>query len=89
MRIVWALLVVGALAGCAAAMVRNPVPASLEGDVQVVGMGPTQVRFWGDQLPPNADALVKEKWAQTRAMRPLACWCSWSRAAGHEWRRLG
>jgi hypothetical protein len=58
------------LAGCAAAIARNPVPASLEGDVEVVGMGPTQVRFWGDQLPPNADAIVREKWAQTRAMRP-------------------
>jgi Patatin-like phospholipase len=69
-RVLWALLVAGALAGCAAAMVRNPVPASLEGDVEVVGMGPTPIRFWGDQLPPHADAMVKEKWAQTRAMRP-------------------
>jgi len=33
-------------------------------------MGPAQVRFWGDQLPPNAEALVKEKWAQVRANRP-------------------
>lgn len=66
----WALLLVVALAGCAAAIARNPVPASLEGDVEVIGMGPTQVRFWGDQLPPNADALVKEKWAQVRASRP-------------------
>jgi hypothetical protein len=60
----------GVLAGCAAAIARNPVPASLEGDAQVVGMGPTTIRFWGDQLPPNADALVREKWAQTRAARP-------------------
>jgi hypothetical protein len=43
---------------------------SLEGNVEVVGMGPAQVRFWGDQLPPNAEALVKEKWAQVRANRP-------------------
>jgi hypothetical protein len=63
------LLALG-LAGCAAAIARNPVPPSLEGDVEVVGMGPTPIRFWGDQLPPNADALVKEKWAQTRAKRP-------------------
>ena len=27
------------------------------------------IRFWGDQLPPNADAMVKEKWAQVRATR--------------------
>jgi hypothetical protein len=59
-----------ALAGCAAAIARNPVPPSLEGNVEVVGMGPTPIRFWGDQLPPNADALVKEKWAQTRSQRP-------------------
>ena len=58
------------LAGCAAAIARNPVPASLEGDVEVVGMGPTQIRFWGDELPPNADAMVREKWAQVRANRP-------------------
>ncbi|HEX2448509.1 MAG TPA: patatin-like phospholipase family protein [Methyloceanibacter sp.] len=69
-RVVWALLLALALAGCAAAIARNPVPASLEGDVEVVGMGPTPVRFWGDQLPPNADAMVKEKWAQARAARP-------------------
>src|SRR3990170_457084 len=69
-RVLWALLLVVALAGCAAAIARNPVPASLEGDVEVVGMGPAPIRFWGDQLPPNSDALVKEKWAQVRASRP-------------------
>src|SRR4030042_4597010 len=69
-RVAWALLLAVALAGCAAAIARNPVPASLEGDVEVVGMGPAPIRFWGDQLPPNADALVKEKWAQVRATRP-------------------
>jgi hypothetical protein len=69
-RVIGTLLLAGALAGCAAAIARNPVPPTLEGDVQVVGMGPTPVRFWGDQLPPNTDALVKEKWAQTRVMRP-------------------
>lgn len=69
-RVLWALLLAVALAGCAAAIARNPVPASLEGDVEVVGMGPAPIRFWGDQLPPNSDALVKEKWAQVRANRP-------------------
>ena len=33
-------------------------------------MGPTQIRYWGDELPPNADAMVREKWAQVRANRP-------------------
>ena len=69
-RVLWALLLAVTLVGCAAAIARNPVPASLDGDVQVVGMGPTPIRFWGDELPPNADAIVREKWAQTRAKRP-------------------
>lgn len=69
-RVVWALLVAGALAGCASAIARNPVPASMEGQAEVVGMGQAPIRFWGDELPPNADALVKEKWAQVRANRP-------------------
>lgn len=58
------------IAGCAAAIARNPVPPALEADAQVVGMGAAPIRFWGDQLPPNADAIVKEKWAQVRANRP-------------------
>jgi Patatin-like phospholipase len=69
-RVVWALLVAGALAGCASAIARNPVPATLESQAEVVGMGQAPIRFWGDELPPNADALVKEKWAQVRANRP-------------------
>jgi hypothetical protein len=69
-RVLGALLLAIMLAGCAAAIARNPVPPSLEGEAQVVGMGPAPIRFWGDQLPPNADALVKEKWAQVRASRP-------------------
>jgi hypothetical protein len=66
----WALLVAGALAGCAAAIARNPVPPTLEGDAAVIGMGASQIRYWGDELPPNADEMVKEKWAQVRANRP-------------------
>jgi hypothetical protein len=65
------LLVLGAALGaCAAAIARNPVPPALESDAQVVGMGPTPIRYWGDQLPPNADAIVKVKWEQVRASRP-------------------
>jgi len=44
----WALLLASALASCAAAIARNPVPQSLEGDVEVVGMGQAPIRFWGD-----------------------------------------
>lgn len=54
------MLAVG-LAGCAAAIARNSVPQALEAEAEIVGMGPETIRFWGDQLPPNADALVKEK----------------------------
>jgi hypothetical protein len=32
-------------------------------------MGPERIRYWGDSLPPNSDAMVKEKWAQVRASR--------------------
>jgi predicted patatin/cPLA2 family phospholipase len=42
----------------------------MEGQAEVVGMGQAPIRFWGDELPPNADALAKEKWAQVRANRP-------------------
>ena len=64
------LALAAGLGACAAAIARNPVPPALEGDAQVVGMGAAPIRFWGDQLPPNADAIVKEKWAQVRASRP-------------------
>ena len=58
------------LVGCAGAITRTAVPAAFEGQAEVVGMGQAPIRFWGDQLPPNADAMVKEKWAQARAARP-------------------
>ncbi|MEX2167282.1 MAG: patatin-like phospholipase family protein [Methyloceanibacter sp.] len=69
-RAFWSVLLALALASCGAMVSRNPVPLALETQAEVVGMGPTPVRFWGDQLPPNSDAMVKEKWAQTRANRP-------------------
>jgi hypothetical protein len=68
-RVVSGVVLALALAGCATSL-RNPVPAALESQASVVGMGSAPIRFWGDQLPPNADALVKEKWAQVRAARP-------------------
>ena len=54
------------LAGCAGSLPRNPVPLGLESEATVVGMGGETIRFWGDQLPANSDAMVKEKWAQVR-----------------------
>jgi len=70
LRAVSVLVLAVMLAGCAAAIARNPVPPALEGQAQVVGMKAEEIRFWGDQLPPNADAMLKEKWAQTRQNRP-------------------
>ena len=58
--------VVFSLAACAS-LPRNPVPAGLEDQATVVGMGPERIRYWGDALPTNSDAMVKEKWAQVRA----------------------
>jgi hypothetical protein len=63
----WAMA--SCLASCAGAP-RNPVPLALESQATVVGMGSSPIRYWGDQLPPNADEMVKEKWAQVRATRP-------------------
>ncbi len=70
MRVLWGLVLVLPLAACAASIVRNPVPLGLESQAEVVGMGPAPVRFWGDQLPPNIETMVDEKWAQVRAARP-------------------
>lgn len=70
MRVLLGLVLVLPLAACAASVVRNPVPLGLESQAEVVGMGPAPVRFWGDQLPPNIEAMVDEKWAQVRAARP-------------------
>lgn len=49
---------------------RTPVPLALQNQAEVAGMGTEPIRFWGDELPPNANQLVKEKWAQARAARP-------------------
>jgi len=67
LRLVWYLSVACGITACAAGLSRNPVPLGLESEATVVGMEGEKVRFWGDQLPPNSEALVKEKWAQVRA----------------------
>jgi Patatin-like phospholipase len=66
-HLVWYVAVALGIAACGSMSTRNPVPAGFENQATVVGMGPESIRFWGDELPPNADALVKEKWAQVRA----------------------
>lgn len=68
-RLVWYLSIALGISACAAGLTRNAVPLGLESDATVVGMGGETVRFWGDALPPNADAMVKEKWTQVRNSR--------------------
>jgi predicted acylesterase/phospholipase RssA len=62
------LLTAGLLAGCAAAIARNPVPELAYEGAQVPGF-PT-VRYWGDALPPELDRIVEERARQIRATRP-------------------
>lgn len=69
LRLAYCCALALALAACAGGL-RDPVPVGLENRAVVAGMGSAPIRFWGDQLPPNANALVKEKWAQVRAARP-------------------
>ena len=66
-RFIWYGAMAVSLAACATSLSsRNPVPFGLESEATVVGMGGETIRFWGDQLPPNADAMVREKWTQVR-----------------------
>ncbi len=62
------LAIAGLLVACAGSTARNPVPASLSSQAAAIGM--EDVRFWGDETPPNLSALIKEKFAQMRASRP-------------------
>jgi predicted patatin/cPLA2 family phospholipase len=62
------LAIAGLLVACAGSTSRNPVPASLSSQAAAIGM--EDVRFWGDETPPNLSALIKEKFAQMRASRP-------------------
>jgi len=62
------LSVAGLLVACAGSAARNPVPDTLTSQAAAIGM--SGVRFWGDQSPPNLNAIIKEKFAQMRASRP-------------------
>lgn len=62
------LAIAGLLMACASSAVRNPVPDTLSNQAAAIGM--TGVRFWGDETPPNLNAIIKEKFAQMRVARP-------------------
>jgi predicted acylesterase/phospholipase RssA len=68
-RLVWYGAIAAGLTACASSIARNPVPFGLEDQALVMGVGSERIRYWGDQLPPNSEAMVKEKWAQTRASK--------------------
>lgn len=53
---------------CASSGSRVAVPDNLVSEASVTGL--TQIRFWGDQSPPNLNEIVKEKYQQTKSARP-------------------
>ncbi|MGH1418405.1 MAG: patatin-like phospholipase family protein [Hyphomicrobiaceae bacterium] len=56
------------LAGCAAQLVRTPVPLNLVDSVQVEGL--PDVRYWGDALPKNITSELRKGFEQTKIQRP-------------------
>ena len=56
------------VASCASSGPRVAVPDNLVSQASVTGL--TQIRFWGDQAPPNLNEIVKEKYLQTKSARP-------------------
>ena len=64
-RVVLCLALVLGLTSCAGVS-RNIVPTSLQDEVVVAGIRGSTIRYWGDEMPPNADALIRERWSQVR-----------------------
>jgi len=63
-----AIATVVLVASCASSGSRVAVPDNLVSEASVTGL--TQIRFWGDQSPPNLNEIVKEKYQQTKSARP-------------------
>ena len=68
LKAIISLAIAGLAVACAGPAARNPVTYKLSNQAVVIGMA--NVRFWGDQTPPNLNAIIKEKFAQMRASRP-------------------
>lgn len=62
------MVVLHILAGCAAQLVRTPVPLSLVNEAQVEDL--PDVRYWGDALPKNIRSRIAESFEQTKTKRP-------------------
>jgi len=67
-RIITSAAVAGLVVSCASSTIRNPVPDTLTSQAAAFGM--SDIRFWGDESPPNLRAIIKEKFAQMRTARP-------------------
>jgi hypothetical protein len=65
MRFLYILVASVAIFGCAPAYVRNPVPIDRLSDAAIPNI--PGARYWGDELPANADAMVAEMRAQRQA----------------------
>jgi len=63
-----AIATVVLVASCASSGSRVAVPDNLISEASVTGL--TQIRFWGDQSPPNLNEIIKEKFAQMKTSRP-------------------
>jgi len=67
-KAITAIATVLLVASCAASGQRVAVPDNLVSQASVTGL--TQIRFWGDQSPPNLNEIIKEKYLQTKSARP-------------------
>lgn len=56
------------LGGCAAQIMRTPVPAALVDAARIQDL--PNVRYWGDDVPPNIDQEIALAYQQTLSQRP-------------------
>lgn len=67
LRVLLSLFLVLILAGCAASLIRNPVPAALINQAHIRNLD--DVRFWGDTVPKDLDRLLKARFKNFSALR--------------------
>ena len=63
--ILFATLLAG-IGGCSSVPAHHPVPVAQSSQAVVTGF-PADIRFWADESPPFADAIVRERLEQYRA----------------------
>ena len=57
-----------AVSGCAAQLIRNPVPLNLVNEAKIENL--PDVRYWGDELPHHIKHEMQLAYEQTKANRP-------------------